>query len=56
MPPLGECLRRITPAAVMVDELVETTLNTNKTQHLPSNYRSLVVCENFVPKTNPLLS
>jgi hypothetical protein len=38
MPPLGECLRRITPVAVMVDELVETTLNTNKTQHLPSNY------------------
>jgi hypothetical protein len=52
MPPLGECLRRIVPAAAMVDGFVETTLNTNKTQLLPSNYgtfRALVVCENFVP-------
>ena len=59
MPPSGECLRRIAPAAVIVDEFIETTLNTNKTQHLPSNYitfRSLVVCENFNPKTDPLLS
>jgi hypothetical protein len=32
MPPLGECLRRIAPAAAMVDEFVETTQNTNKTQ------------------------
>jgi len=38
MPPSGECLRRIAPAAVMVDKFVETTLNTKKTQHLPSNY------------------
>jgi len=38
MPLLGECLRRITPVAVMVDEFVETTQNTNKTQHLISNY------------------
>jgi len=38
MLPLGECLRRITPAATMVDEFVENTLNTNKTQLLPSNY------------------
>ena len=38
MPPSGECLRHIAPAAVMVDEFVETTLNTNKTQLLPSNY------------------
>jgi hypothetical protein len=56
MPPSGECLRRIAPAAVMVDEFVETTLNTNKTQILPSNYgtfRSLVVCENFVPQNGP---
>ena len=30
--------RRIAPAAVMVDEFVKTTLNTNKTQLLPSNY------------------
>jgi hypothetical protein len=38
MPPSGECLRRIAPAATMVDEFVENTLNTNKTQLLPSNY------------------
>jgi hypothetical protein len=38
MPPSGECLRHIAPAAVMVDEFVKTTLNTNKTQLLPSNY------------------
>jgi hypothetical protein len=38
MPPLGECLRRITLAAAMVNGFVETTLNTNKTQLLPSNY------------------
>jgi hypothetical protein len=38
MPPSGECLRRITSAAVMVDKFVKTTLNTNKTQLLPSNY------------------
>ena len=59
MPPLGECLRRINPSAAMVDGFIETTLNTNKTQILPSNYgtfRLLVVCENFNPKTDPLLS
>jgi hypothetical protein len=30
MPPSGECLRRIAPAAAMVDVFVETTQNTNK--------------------------
>jgi hypothetical protein len=30
MPPSGECLRRIAPAAAMVDKFVETTQNTNK--------------------------
>jgi hypothetical protein len=30
MQPLGECLRRIAPAAAMVDELVEKRQNTNK--------------------------
>jgi len=35
MPPSGECLRRISPAAAMVNKFVETTLNTNKTQLLP---------------------
>jgi hypothetical protein len=37
MPPPGECLCRIAPAATMVDEFVETTQNTNKTQLLASN-------------------
>jgi len=41
MPPSGECLRRIAPAAVMVDEFVETTLNTDKKQLLPSNYGTI---------------
>jgi hypothetical protein len=38
MPPSGKCLRRIAPAAAMVEGFVETTLNTNKTQLLASNY------------------
>jgi hypothetical protein len=38
MLPAGECLRHIAPAATMVDEFVETTQNTNKTQLLASNY------------------
>jgi hypothetical protein len=38
MPPSGECLHRIAPAAAMVNEFVETTQNTNKTQLLASNY------------------
>ena len=38
MPPSGECLRRIAPTAAMVDRLVETTLNTNKSQRVRSNY------------------
>ncbi len=56
MPLPGECLRRIAPAAVIVDEFAETTPKTNKTQLLPSNYdtfRSLFVCENFVPQNGP---
>ena len=32
MPPSGECLHHIAPAATMVDKFVENTLNTNKTQ------------------------
>ena len=58
MPPLGEYLRHIAPKAAMVNEFVETTQNTNKTQLLASNYgtfRALVVCENFIPKADPLL-
>jgi hypothetical protein len=34
MPPLGKCLRRIALAAAMVNEFIETTPNTNKTQLL----------------------
>ena len=53
MPPLGKCLRRIAPAAAMVNEFVETTQNTNKTQLLASNYstfRVLVVVRILTPK------
>jgi len=56
MPPSGKCLRRISPAAVMVNELVETTQNTNKTQLLASNYgtfRVPVISENFIPQNEP---
>jgi hypothetical protein len=59
MPPLGECLRRIALAAAMVEEFESNAQNTNKTQLLASNYgtfQSLVVCKNFNPKTDPLLS
>ena len=43
----------------MVDEFVETTIHTNKTQLLASNYGTfqlLIICENFIRKTDPLLS
>ena len=56
MPPSVECLRRIAPAAAMVNEFVETTPNTNKTQYLASNYgtfRVLVNSENFIPQNGP---
>ena len=42
MPPLSKCLRRIAPAAVMVNEFVEITQNTTKTQLVASNYNSLI--------------
>jgi len=51
MPQLGKCLRRIAPAAAMVNEFVETTQNTNKTQLLAR----LVVSEISYPKTDPLI-
>ncbi len=38
MPPLVECSHCIAPTAAMVNEFVETTQNTNKTQLLASNY------------------
>jgi hypothetical protein len=38
MPPLSECLRRIAPVTAIVNEFVETTQNTNKTQLLASTY------------------
>jgi hypothetical protein len=59
MLPSGKCLHCIASAAAMVNEFVETTQNTNKAQLLASNYstfRVLVVSENFIPKTDPLLS
>jgi hypothetical protein len=56
MPPLGKCLRCIAQVTAMVDEFIETTQNTNKTQFLASNYgtnQSLVVYENFIPQNEP---
>ena len=59
MPSLVECLLHIAPTATMVDKFDWNTQNTNKKQLPASNYgtfRLLVVCENFHPKTDPLLS
>jgi hypothetical protein len=56
MLPLGKCLCRIAPAAVMVHELVENTQNTNKKLFSASNLRynqPLVVCEKFIPQNGP---
>jgi hypothetical protein len=56
MPPSGKCLHRIAPAAAMVNEFIETTQNTNKTQLLASNYstfRALINSENFIPQNGP---
>ncbi len=56
MPPSGKCLRRTAPAAAMVNEFVETTQNTNKSQLLASNYstfRALIISENFIPQNGP---
>ena len=56
VPPSGEFLRHIAPAAAKINEFAETTQNTNKTQLLTSNYgtfRALVVCENFIPQNGP---
>ncbi len=56
MLPSGKCLRPIAPAAAMVNEFVETTQSTNKTQLLASNYstfRALVISENFIPQNRP---
>ena len=43
MPPSGKCLSRIAPAAAMVNKFVETTLITNKTQILASDYRTFLL-------------
>ena len=60
MPPLVECLHcSIAPTAAMVDKFEWNKQNNNKTQLLASNYStfwSLVVCENFNPKMDPLIS
>jgi hypothetical protein len=40
MLPSGDCLSRIAPAAAMVNEFVETTQNTNKSQLLASDVRT----------------
>ena len=57
--PSGECRHHIAPVAAMVDEFEWNTQNTNKTQLFAINYgtfQSLVVCENFNPKMDPLIS
>jgi hypothetical protein len=56
MLPSGECLHHIAVAAVMVDELVENTQNTNKKLFSASNLQYnqlLVVCEKFIPQNGP---
>jgi hypothetical protein len=57
MPPLVECSHHIAAAAAMVNEFVETTQNTNKTQLLASsNYstlRALINSENFIHQNVP---
>jgi hypothetical protein len=55
---IGQVLASYLLVATMVEELESNTQNTNKTQLLASNYstfRSLVVCENFNPKTDHVL-
>ncbi len=56
MLPLGKCMRCIAPEAVMVDELVENTQNTNKEIFSANNLRynqPLFVWENLVPRNEP---
>jgi hypothetical protein len=43
MPPSGECLSHIAPAAAMVNELVETTQNTKQTQLSARDYRTFLL-------------
>jgi len=53
------CPASYRPGGAMVKKIKWNTQNTNKTQFLASNYGtfwSLVVCENFNLKTNPLFS
>jgi hypothetical protein len=56
MLPSVECSHHIAQAAAMVNEFVETTQNTNKTQLLASNYstfRALIISENVIPQNGP---
>ena len=52
MPPLGKCLHRIAPAATMVNEFVENTLNTLLTSSY-GTFQALVISENFIPRNGP---
>jgi len=57
MLPLVKCLRRIAPAAAMVNKFEQNTQNTNRTQLLASNYgtfQSIVVYENFRTQDIPI--
>ncbi len=56
MPPLGECLCHIAPAAATVNKYIENAQNTNKKLFLASDYgtnRSLVGYEDFIPPKIP---
>ena len=58
MPPSGKCLRRIAPAATMVEEFVETTQSIHKTQLVAGNYGTFwsLAARISYPKMDPLLS
>jgi hypothetical protein len=56
MPPSGECLHCIAPAATMINKYIENTQNTNKKSFLARDYgtnQSLVVYEDFIPPKIP---
>ena len=53
---IGQVPAPYCPRATMVNEFIENTLNTNKTQLLTSNngtFRALVIGENFIPQNGP---
>jgi hypothetical protein len=55
MPPSGDCLRLIDPAAAMVDDFKKThkTLTKHNFKLATTVHFELVVCENFVTRKGP---